>query len=113
MRFDSKIAIALADDIATWQKLNVTAFLASGIAYAHPDLVGEPYADAGGIQYHALFRQPVLVLAGPRASLSRARLRAEERGLKLAIYTEGMFATTHDAANRAVVAALAEFMGAP
>jgi len=107
MKFDSKIAIVLADDLATWQKLNVTAFLSSGIAYAHPDLVGEPYRDAGGIAYHALFRQPVLVLAGPRAALTRAHARSRDRDLTLAIYTEGMFATGHDAANRAVVAALA------
>jgi hypothetical protein len=29
MRFDTKIAIAVREDLATWQKLNVTAFLAS------------------------------------------------------------------------------------
>jgi hypothetical protein len=107
MRFDSKIAIAVAEDLAIWQKLNVAAFLTSGIAYAHPELKGEPYGDAGGIAYLALFRQPVLVLSGSRPALSRARGRAQERGLDLAIYTEGMFATGHDAANRAVVAALA------
>jgi hypothetical protein len=106
MRFDSKIAIVLAEDLATWQKLNVTGFLASGIAYAHPDLVGEPYRDADGVLYHAMFRQPVLALAGPPAALLRARNRAQERNLRTAIYTMGMFATGHDAANRAVVAAL-------
>jgi hypothetical protein len=106
MRFDSKIAVALADDLAVWQKLNVTAFLASGLAAAHPELIGEPYRDADGVRYHALFRQPVLVLSGSRAALGRARARAHERGLKLAVYTEGMFATGDDAANRAVVAAL-------
>ncbi|HTK92124.1 MAG TPA: DUF2000 family protein [Verrucomicrobiae bacterium] len=106
MRFDTKIAVALADDLPVWQKLNVTAFLTSGLAAAHPALIGEPYGDADGVAYHALFRQPVLVLAGTRAALSRARARAHERGLKLAIYTEGMFATGHDAANREVVAAI-------
>jgi len=106
MKFDSKIAIALADDLEAWQKLNVTAFLASGVAYAHPELAGEPYRDAAGVAYHALFRQPVLVLAGPRTAVARARARAQERGLMLAIYSQGMFATGHDAANRAVVAAL-------
>ena len=47
MRFDTKIAIVLRDDLETWQKLNVTAFLASGVA-ANPELLGEPYADADG-----------------------------------------------------------------
>jgi hypothetical protein len=106
MRFDSKIAVVLADDLAVWQKLNVTAFLSAGVAGAHLELLGEPYRDADGVAYHALFRQPVLVLAGPRAALARARARAHERGLVLAVYTEGMFATGHDAANREVVAAL-------
>lgn len=107
MHFDTKLAIALAEDLAVWQKLNVTAFLASGIAGAYPDLIGEPYRDADSIAYHPLFRQPVLILAGSRLALSRGRARAQERGLKLAVYTEGMFATGHDGANRAVVAALA------
>ena len=30
MSFDTKIAIAVRADLATWQKLNVTAFLTSG-----------------------------------------------------------------------------------
>lgn len=32
MIFDTKIAIVLRDDLAVWQKLNVTTFLVSGIA---------------------------------------------------------------------------------
>ncbi len=32
IRFDTKIAIAVRGDLEPWQKLNVTAFLASGIA---------------------------------------------------------------------------------
>ena len=106
MRFDTKIAIALAGDLAEWQKLNVTAFLASGIAGAYPELLGDPYRDADALDYHPLFRQPVLILVGPRPALLRGRARAQDRGLKMAVYTEGMFATDHDAANRAVVAAL-------
>jgi hypothetical protein len=106
MQFDTKIAIALAEDLAVWQKLNVMAFLSSGVSGAYPELLGESYRDADGVAYHRLFRQPVVVLAGPRAALSRARARGEARGLAFAVYTEGMFATGHDAANRAVVAAL-------
>ena len=39
MRFDTKIAVVVRDDLEAWQRLNVTAFLASGIA-ANPDLLG-------------------------------------------------------------------------
>ena len=37
MRFDTKIAIAVREDLEQWQKLNVTAFLASAIAFGVPE----------------------------------------------------------------------------
>jgi hypothetical protein len=49
--------------------------------------------------------RPVLVLAGSRSALLRAHQRARERGLQLAIYSDGMFATGDDVSNRVVVAA--------
>jgi hypothetical protein len=55
MRFETKIAVIVRDDLETWHRLNVTAFLASGIA-ANPDLHGEPYRDADGTGYLPLFR---------------------------------------------------------
>ena len=41
MDFDTKIAIIVRDDLATWQKLNVTAFLTSGVTGADQSLFGE------------------------------------------------------------------------
>ncbi|GEJ58774.1 DUF2000 family protein [Anaeromyxobacter diazotrophicus] len=35
--FETKVAILVLDDLAVWQKLNVTAFLATGIAGLAPD----------------------------------------------------------------------------
>jgi hypothetical protein len=105
MRFDTKIVVIVRDDLEIWQRLNVTAFLASGIA-ANPDLLGEPYADADGTRYLPLLRQPVLVLAAGKEVITAARERAVRRGLPTAVYTADMFATTHDEANRAVVAAV-------
>jgi hypothetical protein len=52
--FDTKVAILVLDDLPVWQKLNVTAFLATGIAGAAPDAMGEPYADAVGRRYARL-----------------------------------------------------------
>ena len=63
MQFDTKIAIIIRDDLATLQKLNVTAFLTSGIVGAHNDLLGELYEDAAGSNYSALAIQPMIVLA--------------------------------------------------
>ena len=107
MRHDTKIAIAIRDDLAVWQKLNVTAFLASGIASQAPDSIGEPYRDADGVHYLAIFGQPVLVFAGSAEALAKAHRRALQRNLSPAVYTEGMFATGNDADNRAVGAGLA------
>lgn len=48
VRFSTKIAVNVADDLAVWQRLNVAAFLVSGIAGVDSEVVGEPYrvADA-------------------------------------------------------------------
>ena len=105
MLFDTKIAVLVRDDLETWQRLNVTAFLSSGIA-ANPELLGEPYEDADGTRYLPLFRQPVLVFAGGKEVLTAAHERAVRRGLPTAVYTYDMFATGHDEANRAVVRAV-------
>jgi hypothetical protein len=107
MQFDTKIAIVIRSDLQAWQKLNVAAFLAGGIAAAFPACIGEPYADASGTPYHALIGQPILIYGADAAALARALDRAISRDVKPAVYTEDMFKTTHDAANRAVVKAVA------
>jgi hypothetical protein len=107
MEFDTKIAVVLRDDLAVWQKANVTAFLVSGIAGTDSSTVGEPYRDADGTEYLPMFRQPVLVYVADAAALRRAYGRARDREVRLAIYTHELFATGHDQANRAAVAAVA------
>ena len=107
MRFDTKIAIAVRDDLAGWQKLNVTAFLAGGIAAGFPETAGKPYEDGSGHQYLEMFRQPVLGYAADGARLTTARERASGRGLPMAIYTEDLFVTDNNDDNRAAVRAVA------
>ncbi|MFF4344477.1 DUF2000 family protein [Kitasatospora sp. NPDC001540] len=106
VRFDSKIAVLLREDLAPWQRLNVTAFLVSGLGTAVPELIGEPYADADGTGYLPMFRQPVLVLEGGRELLTTAHGRALARGLPLAVFTADLFATGNDRDNRAAVRAV-------
>lgn len=106
MQFDTKIALVIRTDLEAWQKLNVAAFLTSGIAAAFPECIGEPYEDGSGTPYHPLIGQPILVYGADGAGLSRALERALARDVKPAIYTEAMFKTTHDAANRAAVKAV-------
>jgi hypothetical protein len=106
MQFDTKIAVVLRDDLAVWQKTNVTAFLVSGIAGTVPGVVGEPYRDASGNEYLPMFVQPVLVYEADRAGLQRAYQRVMSRGVTPAVYTSELFTTSHDEANRASVAAV-------
>ncbi|MBD2830832.1 DUF2000 domain-containing protein [Streptomyces sp. FT05W] len=106
VRFDTKIAVLLRDDLETWQRLNVTAFLVSGLGTEVPELIGEPYADADDTPYLPMFRQPVLVFTGSKELLSTAHGRAVGRGATLAVFTSDLFATGHDKANRAAVRAV-------
>lgn len=106
MHFDTKIAVVLRDDLAVWQKTNVTAFLVSGIAGTVSGVVGEPYRDASGNQYLPMFVQPVLVYEADGPALRRAYERAMSRGVTPAVYTHELFTTNHDDANRAAVAAV-------
>ena len=102
MMFDTKVAILILEDLPVWQKLNVTAFFATGIAGAAPEAMGEPYEDADGRLYARLIVQPILVFAAKPEDLRRAHLVAIERGLAKAAYVRAMFSTGHDAANREV-----------
>lgn len=105
-RFDTKIAILLRDDLETWQRVNVTAFLTSGIAAAYPGIIGEPYADADGTSYLSMFRQPVLVLEGSKETMTAAHERCLRRELEVSVFTRDLFRTGNDDDNRAAVAAV-------
>ncbi len=102
--FDSKIAIVLREDLASWQALNVTAFLMSGLVAQSPEIIGEPYRDRGGHEYNPLSRQPIIVLSAPASKLKTIHRRTLERRILCSLYVEEMFSTGHDAANREVFA---------
>ncbi|MGW5876252.1 DUF2000 family protein [Nocardiopsis terrae] len=105
-RFDTKIAVLLRTDLEVWQRLNVTAFMVSGLGSRVPELVGEPYEDADGTAYLPMFRQPVLVLEGTKETLTKAHIRALSRDVDLAVFTSDLFATGNDRDNRAAVRAV-------
>lgn len=105
--FPTKAAVIIRDDLAVWQRLNVTGFLMSGlVGGAEERIVGEDYVDADGRHYLPMLVQPLLVLEASAAKLQTVRRRAEERGVPIAIYTAELFATGHDQANRAAVSAV-------
>jgi hypothetical protein len=101
--FDTKIALIVREDLELWQKLNVTAFLASGIAGTTDGLLGAEYEDAGNGSYHPLVIQPIIIMAATADTLQRTRQRAVDRAIRMAVYIEDMFSTNHDAANREAV----------
>jgi hypothetical protein len=104
---DMKLAIVVREDLATWQKLNVTAFLSSGFGSWHPDLIGEPYRDGSDVEYLSMFALPVVVLAADHAGIARAFARARSRELSISVYTDDLFKTYNDEDNRAAVRAVA------
>jgi len=102
--FPTKAAVVVRDDLAVWQRLNVTGFLVSGlVGGAGERVVGEDYVDADGARYLPMLVQPLLVLEASGEKLRTVRRRAGERGVPIAIYTAELFTTGHDEDNRAAV----------
>ena len=65
MEFATKFAIVVAEDLPQWQKLNVVAFLTSGVLSADGTPVGEDYRDASETTYLPLCIQPIVILKRP------------------------------------------------
>jgi len=99
----TKIAIVVANDLQVWQKLNVVAFLTSGIISQVNGIIGEQYVDGTGKTYSPLCMQPVVILNSNKERLATYLERANRRGAIAAIYIEDMFETGHDEANRQTV----------
>ena len=102
MQFDTKIAVVLREDLPTWQKLNMVAFLVSGIATT-PGVLGENYEDATGNVYLPMFVQPAMVFSATQEQLRQVHQRLLEQKALFSIFTEELFSTGHDEANRAAV----------
>ena len=90
-----------------WQKLNVTAFLVSGIGTADPGVIGEAYQDGSGNKYLPMFIRPVLVFESAAPGLATVLERTRSRGVECSIFTQDMFGTGNDTDNRAAVARVA------
>ena len=98
--FDTKFVVVVRDDLAVWQKLNVAAFLSSGIASAVPEIIGEPYRDADGNMYTSLAVQPVIILATNADNMKRIHRRVVDRNVTASVYIEEMFAAPGEPYNR-------------
>jgi hypothetical protein len=95
-----KIAIVILHELASWQKLNVTSFLASSVAIAFPSTHGANLKDAQGNNYLPFIKHPVLVYkADTQAQIKRAFGRAKDRELHIGIYVQELFATKNEEQN--------------
>jgi len=87
--YDNKIAIVIKDDLQSWQKLNVTAFLASSVAIKFPETHGKSLVSASGSTYKA----------DTDNQIKRAFTRAKDRELNIGIYTKAQFGTRNEEQN--------------
>ena len=101
MNLDKKIAIVVREDLLNWQKLNVTAFLASG--FGTQDIMGENYKDKSGKVYLPMSGQPILVYAVNKEEMKTILSKAVNREIEISIYNEEMFSTNNDIDNRAMI----------
>lgn len=101
MNLNKKIAIVVREDLLTWQKLNVTAFLASG--FGTQDIMGENYKDKSGKVYLPMSGQPILVYTASKEEIKEILAKAINREIEISIYNEEMFSTNNDIDNRAMI----------
>ncbi|KZU30991.1 hypothetical protein Nizo2535_1748 [Lactiplantibacillus plantarum] len=102
MAFDTKIKIALRDDLAPWQELNVNSFLVSGIAGTQ-DIIGEPYQDKDGQEYLPMSQQPIMIHTATKEQLQELVEKALSKDVVMTIYTEELFTTYNDEDNRSSI----------
>ncbi len=105
MKFDTRIAVVIREDLLAWQKLNVTAFTISGIA-SLPDVLGEDYVDGSGQRYLPMIKQPITIFSANHEQIRAVYEQALSSEVNFSIYTEELFSTPHDKANREAVRAV-------
>lgn len=103
MDFTEKIVVIIREDLLVWQKLNVTAFLMSGIGWTQ-DIIGEPYVDGDGVTYLPMSQQPIMIYSATGQELKEILKKALTKEVRMTIYTEEIFKTYNDTDNRAKVA---------
>lgn len=109
MDFENKIAIVVIGDLLNWQKLNVSAFLASSIAIKFPETHGKAFVNASNSTYLPFVKHPMMIFkANTQQELNRCFERAKARDLSIGIYTEPLFATKNEAENHIEIAKMTD-----
>lgn len=99
----TQIKVVVRDDLLSWQKLNVTAFLMGGIGAT--GACGEKYYDKDNREYLPIIKQPVIIHKASETEIKELFEKVNKRDdFKVAIYTKELFKTNNDIDNRAEVA---------
>ncbi len=79
MQFETKLAVILRDDLAVWQKTNVTAFLVSGIAATAEGVVGAPHRELFETGQDEANRAQVATVSAEELDLVGIAFRADRK----------------------------------
>ena len=102
----TQIKVVVRDDLLSWQKLNVTAFLMGGIGAT--GACGATYCDKDGKEYLPIIKQPVIIHKADEKEIKELFKKVNTReDFKVAIYTKELFKTNNDIDNRGEVARFA------
>ena len=100
MIYENRIAMVIRDDLQSWQKMNVAAFLASSVAIKFPESHGREFVTASESAFLPFIKMPMLIYKANSANeINRAFQRARDRDLNIGIYTSALFATRSEEEN--------------
>lgn len=68
-----------------------------------PDILGEPYIDGSENVYLPMIKQPIMIFSATGGNIRVVYEKALAHEVQMCIYTEDLFSTPHDLANRAAV----------
>jgi hypothetical protein len=101
-----KMVVIVRDDLPVWKRVNMTAFLASGIAAVDEGATGGDYVDKTGTVYYPMFWHPVNVLEASLDQLRRVAERARTRGVRVAMFTSELFDSPVEANSLRIIGAI-------
>lgn len=102
MIVDKKMAIAVSDHLLIEQKLQVVAFLTSGLVAQHSDVMGTPYEDFEGNLFSPLMTCVPNICCVDEMAIGNMHRRAISQSVRVAVFVDEWFDTAKDEARRAM-----------
>lgn len=102
MIIDKKIAIAISDHLLIEQKLQVVAFLTSGLVAQHSDVMGAPYEDFEGNLFSPVMKCYPHIHCVDEMAIGNMHHRAISQSIMITVFVEEWFGMADDEARRAI-----------